>query len=333
MALGNHPQYKPFARAVRRNEVEAMRALRPAFQATEASLTALSFRALGWAAQAGALFAFRELLRPEWAAINPAAVNSVQGGLLGELIQSTEPGSMAESVFPALVKALVEAGVPLQSPQYVTQPLANAMFRHQLPVVKALLEAGADPDGLFRWKEGATSAHGTPPLCSAQTLEMVDVLLKHGASPGAAPAGMSLGVFGGVYSVLHKWKNASELGALWDVMRNNGVTLETPVEDGAFGEAVPFATAVFERVPDARIGQGKSAWADSFRKTYEFHLQKRALIQEMLVGRGFDLNGIASDGRAWGEHVVENGSSVLRRQFQLEQSLPAPARVSRGPRF
>ena len=332
MALSKHPDYSAFKRAVQRNQVDTMRALRPAFEATEPSLTELSGRALRWAAAAGTLAAMRELLAPEW---NAVPTGLMKGELLVDLVRQAMPDTMAESVLGAVMEEMVKKGVALESTEYVTQPLSEAMRRSSRTLL-CLLKAGADPDGLYRWKDGDRSGHGNPPLCEAKTLEKVDALLRYGASPGAAPAAMRNGMFGGVYALLLQWEERGRLGELWGVMVRNGITSETLVEgEGFSGEVVSLATAVFERVPDPAFVERmeKLPLGASFRKKYEDHLVRRAQLQETLVFHGFDLNSIASDGRSFAGHVRENGSPQLARMVALDQSLPPPARRAPGPRF
>lgn len=324
------PEYKAFRRAVERNDVEGMRSLAPALESLGVALPDLASRALGWATAAGTLMAFRELLTPAWKALRP------NDDILVRLIRQTEPDTLAESVFPAIVEALQQAGVALQSTAYVTQPLGEAVFRQHFKVIQALLEAGADPEGLFRWKESCVASYGTSPLCSAQTIEIVGLLLRHGANPGAASSGGGQGMFGGVYTVLCEWKNRSELPRLWNTMVANGVGPETLVEESGLSEAtVSLASAVFEQRPsDSTVQRMKrTALGASFQEKHEEHLLHRAEIQELLVSQGFDLSGLASDGRTWGEHVLEHGSPKLARLVQLDQDLPAPSPRRLGPRF
>jgi hypothetical protein len=324
------PEYKTFKRAVQRNDLEGMRSLASTLESLGVSLPSLSGRALEWAAAAGSLLAFRELLTPAWKALRP------NDDILVRLIRQTEPDTLAESVFPALIQALQQAGVALESTAYTTQPLEEAVFRQHFKVIKALLEAGADPEGLYRWKEGSTGSYGTSPLCSAKTIEIVDLLLRHGANPGSASSGSGHGMFGGVYTVLSEWKNRSELPRLWNTMVANGVGPETLVEESGLSEStLSLASAVFERRPSESFVQRmqKTVLGASFQKKHEERLQQRAEIQELLVSQGFDLSGLASDGRTWGEHVLEHGSSRLARLVRLDKHLPAPTIRRPGPRF
>jgi ankyrin repeat protein len=84
---------------------------------------------------------------------------------------------------PESARLLVEAGAPLDAvaPAFgAVQPLHSAAAGGKVEIVRLLLEHGADPN--------ATQAGGTTPLHTAArhgSRDMVEALLAHDASPGA----------------------------------------------------------------------------------------------------------------------------------------------------
>ncbi len=331
-ALSQHPAYLPLQRVVKRNQLEKIQALREELN-DDPVRGLLADRGLRWAVKAGAVEAFVELLEPEWGSDAARDVGSLQGGLLGEMIDLAEPNSLAEAHFPAFLKAAIAAGAPLESTDYVTVPLTKAIASQREPLVKALLEAGADPNGLYRWSKNGMASFGFPPLLQSQSLSQVALFLEHGASRSARRASMHEGVFGGVADLLFKWPEA-ELNELWATLRSHGVTLDTLVESKN-DELVPLGEALFARPMDPKYGpqMGVSAMRSSFLRTYEKTQARRWKLQELMVNHGLDLMAIGPHGRSWASYVQEDGSPLLCRQLDLNRRLPSPAPRRKGPRF
>ncbi len=120
-----------------------------------------------------------------------AQVGPLEAAALGEL-DGLDPGARGADGFTALhlaaffggadaVKALLAAGAPAdadaENPLRV-RPLHSAVASRDAESVRALLEAGADPN--VRQQGGFTPLHGA---AHAGDAELVRMLLDHGADP------------------------------------------------------------------------------------------------------------------------------------------------------
>mgnify|MGYP007088681711 CR=1 FL=1 len=61
--------------------------------------------------------------------------------------------------------------------------------------------------------------------------------------------------------------------------------------------------------------------------------KRRHLLQELLVGRGLDLNAPSPYRFPWKEFIPEHGSELLKRLLKLDEALPAAVPRPGKPRF
>lgn len=79
--------------------------------------------------------------------------------------------------------------------------LQQAIERDEVPIAQRLMELGGDPDG--------PPSNRLPPLVSARSCAMVDLLLKAGADPNERPEG---GVAGPTPLMTTSYKDAAVAG-------------------------------------------------------------------------------------------------------------------------
>lgn len=335
--LSAHPVYQPLKRAVMKNDSEAIESLLSSV-VDATMLPALVHRAARWAFDAQSLEAFGLVMESRWG-FEPLAEVGLEGkSLLLYMLNQSGEGSKAAKAFPDFLGVLVNAGIPLDHPEYHPHvPLSHVAAKNEVTLMRALLDAGADPDGNYRYlRPDGTSGHEWPPLLKVQTVPGVRLLLERGASPGAAAPLMPDALSGGLCYVLHKWKNEQELPALIDAFLANGGTWLTPMEM-AWAAPIPLAVTVMMREVghawSSRYTAVPELWTSFFQEENALQ-ERRHLLQELFVGRGLDLQQPSPYRFPWAEFVKESGSPRLKRQLALGAELPEPApRVSKAPRF
>lgn len=335
--LSDHPAYQPLKRAVTKNQVDvAERVLTDV--GDESVRRELVHRAARWAFLAQSLEAFALVLQERWGFSPDREITTGDEALVLFMLYKSGPGTDAASAFPAFVRAAVKAGIPLDHPRYHPHiPLAVAAGKTDVALMTALLDAGADPNGQYRYVQpDGQPGHSWPPLLLVQTVEGVRLLLERGANPGLAAPGSGEVMGGGISHVLHKWRNENELSALWEAFVAAGGAFLTPMETTA-GEFNPLAVTIMIR----EVGHSLSAQyasmpelAERFLKEEVALQQRRHLLQDLLVGHGLDLNTPSPFRFPWKEFVQDSGSPRLKRQIALEDALPAVSSSKPGkPRF
>lgn len=229
------------------------------------------------------------------------------------------------SVVSALMAVLLEAhGGHLPSYKRVESPLVRAAQQDDLIYARALLEAGVDPDGEYRWQEGDQGGHGFTPLHCARSMAMVELLLSKGASLSAAPAGAELG---GMAGVLMKWQHEADLPRLIERWVERGGRLDDPMESYRPAK-MSLLSYVFQNVWEVKVSPASSDW-----HVWQARRERAHVIQNVLVGNGWvDLDQADTQGVSWRQWVERYGSAPLQKKLALEEAEPSPSKASR-PRF
>jgi len=334
--ISSHAMYTRLQRQVKKNDVLLVEQTLASIEEPDIRRQ-LVHRALRWAFRAKGLETFNLLLEPRWGFDpNREVSNSQTQALLLEMMNDAAKDIEGLKTFVLFLPALVQAGVPLEHPAYTPhQPLSLAVSsRFPSSMIKALLKAGADPDGMYRWSTEGTSSHVFPPLCSASSLHVVGLLLEYGASLGAPPFSMPHGIVGGVGYLLYTWPKDEELGQLWDMFEQAGGHFLTPMENG-FGEMVPLAVNVliqslenpaWKKYPD-------SPALEKMKASDQKMMRRQHRLQELMVARGLDLYAPSPYRFPWAEFIKEKGSPLLQKKLEFEDTLPLPAPSSKAPRF
>lgn len=281
-------------------------------------------RAARWAVGDGSVDSLRECLAKEHG-VDPSGFLDIMVPslvhVLGEVSWSwKQDRDDLEIIVPALLAVLVEAhGGKLPSYKKVVSPLVKAARQDDLPYARALLGAGVDPDGEYRWQEGSQGGHGPTPLHSAHSLPMVQLLLSNGASLSAAPPGSGLGGMGGV---VMNWKNKADLPVLIESWLERGGSLNEPMDRGDH-PSLSLLDYVFRHV-----------WEQNVSPDLDLLWQERRdrahLVQNLLASNGWvDLSHRDSQGVSWREWVDLYGSLQLQKQLALEEVEKTPSKTSR----
>lgn len=327
-ALSSHPVYQPLKRAVGKNDVATIRALLEGVDDPQHK-SSLAHRAARWALEANALESFEFVLSP-LAGFSPnKELGAGDKVLLKHMVMKAGLRGVDESRFPLFLSAAVRAGVVLDHHRYgATPPLFYATCGNHVAVMRALLSAGADPN----WKAPDIA---DPIFVHCSSVDAVRLLLEFGVDSTAATSSLRGSLTGGICFLLHKWPREEELPALLDAFLDNGGTFVTPME-GIGGEKVPLAVTIMFR----KVGSSPS-WMHSLtpeiqeviERAEQEEQKRRHLLQELLVGRGLDLNASSPYRFPWKEFIPEHGSDRLKRLLELEENLPVAARPSAKPRF
>lgn len=327
-ALSSHPVYQPLKRAVRKNDVAAIRALLEGVD-NPSQKSSLAHRAARWAFEANALESFELVLSPLVGFSPQEELGTGDKVLLKHMVMKAGLGCVDESRFPLFLSAAVRAGVVLDHHRYgATPPLFYATCGNHVAVMRALLSAGADPN----WK-GPDIAD--PIFVHCSSVDAVRLLLEFGVDSTAATSSLRGSLTGGICFLLHKWPREEELPALLDAFLDNGGTFVTPME-GIGGEKVPLAVTIMFR----KVGSSPS-WMHSLtpeiqeviERAEQEEQKRRHLLQELLVGRGLDLNASSPYRFPWKEFIPEHGSERLKRLLELEEALPKASRPPTKSRF
>ena len=186
-----------------------------------------------------------------------------------------------------------------------------------------------DPDGEYRWQEGARGGHGFTPLHCARSMAMVELLLSKGASLSAAPAGAELG---GMAGVLMKWQHEADLPRLIERWLERGGRLDDPMESYRPAK-MSLLSYVFQNVWEAKASPASSDW-----HVWQARRERAHVIQNVLVGNGWvDLDQTDSQGVSWRQRAAakETGpgrGGALPFQGQPSEVLTLAARsYASGP--
>lgn len=319
----SQPFLKKLRRQVARGAVEGIRESLQSLPVPQRQEVGL--RAARWAIGDGAAHSLRECLAKEHG-VDPNGFLDLMVPSLVHVVGEVSWGwkqdrGDLETVVPALLTVLVEAhGGSLPSYKTVESPLVKAAQQDDLVYARALLDAGVDPDGEYRWKEGNRGGHGFTPLHCARSLEMVGLLLAGGASLSAAPAGAALG---GMAGVVLKWQHETDLPALIQVWLDHGGNLSEPME--GHGEPVSLLDYIFRAVWEQKVSA-----TSSDAPVWQSRRQRAHLLQTLLIGNGWvDLNHTDAQGVSWREWVDRYGSSPLQKKLALEEATAAPSKANR----
>ena len=129
-----------------------------------------------------------------------------RAGNYGRIFQNASYGAEPQK----FVKALKNAGLPVDQIHYDsgTNPLHDAVLRENVPLVRALLEAGANPNARTRKVGGfpGERLNATPLHLAMDTrrdpskrLQIVNLLLQYGAKPNAKDKRNETPLFAAIY--------------------------------------------------------------------------------------------------------------------------------------
>lgn len=280
------------------------------------------------ALMAGQLEAFRVALVPDYKVVEAPIGNAFEPTLV-HVLASCFPAweSAAQAQVGRFLNALKQAyGGAFPPLEGLSSPLESVARRNQLGLAKALLAAGADPDGEYIWSKGPRSGHGYPPLHSVQSVEMLDVLLSAGASHTANGPATHLA---GIVQLIVTWPRPEETAKVIECWMKHGGDVAKPLEtDHPGDEKLSLLDVAFATAWDKKRFVGLWNWASMEGRIFA--------LQETLVSRGWvdlDLDLEGYQGRPWAQWVQHHGSPRLQKKLALEGlEHPAPAKASR-PRF
>ena len=328
MKLTQHPLYKVARKAVTKNDLVLLRDTLDAFEGFERA--DMAFRSALWAVTMNQPDCFREALRgARHTELLQKEKSTLVPSLLHAIVEESSQRLSAQSSFEhkAFVGAWVQAGGELEAQRFSHQPLLKAAQSEDVSMVNALLEAGADPDGLYQWTNGASSSASHPPLCSTSSVEVFKALLEGGADAGAQSSAMkscALWVALTRFAVVDKVPQAIQA---WVACGGDALAPLTKDEPDTSSIA---CLAFFHEVT-----QPEPEWHESARKMmngiWAADRQRIFQIQEHLVATGFDLGQPSPFGVTWADLVLMHGSPRLKTMIRLE-AIEAPAAPSRRPR-
>ena len=278
-----------------------------------------------WAIEHNQVDCLKVSLLPRWGhSTVDSMVDSGHNTLLHWLVyishQKTFDGKPLDT--EKLLAVLLAANARMEDPSHGDNPLSMAIKNNDVRMAGCLLDAGADPTGLYRYQKSPGSAghHHWPAFCMAANIPMVEFLLDKGVPYTHATPGDPVG---GIAALLMNWPKEDEIPALVQAWLNRGGDVHAELES-PYGPGMSLSDYAFDRAMELNEeprGPGQEA-------RHEHRRQRLFRIQEALVLAGCSLETQASSGKTWGELVEEKGSPRLLVKVRLERhatpASPAP---------
>lgn len=222
-----------------------------------------------------------------------------------------------------LLSVLLSANAQMEDPSHGDNPLCLAIKNNDTVMVGCLLDAGADPTGLYRYQKaaGSPSYHHYPAFCSASSVPMVEFLLDKGVPYTHATPGDPVG---GIAALLMNWPKEGEIPRLVRSWLNRGGDVHAVLES-PYGPGMSLSDYAFDRALE--LNEEPRGPAQDAR--HEHRRQRLFRIQEALVLAGLSVSTQTSEGKAWGDLVEAKGSPRLLVKVRLERE---PTPVSTAPR-